>query len=80
MIQIIHDNRSALVHDSGTSYELDLWEVNRFIENHLKNGYTIVGVTVSQMAARWTGTSIVLDKPKKALKKSYSYWLRKKRV
>lgn len=80
MIQIIHDNRSALVREPGASYELELYEVNNFIQNHLNSGYQIVKASVNFMATRYVSTSIFLDKPKKAVKKPYPYWLRKKRV
>ncbi|MFN9116048.1 MAG: hypothetical protein ACK5XN_38875 [Bacteroidota bacterium] len=78
MIQVIHDNSSALIHESSGSHDATLWEANNYIQNQLKNGYIITQVTIGQTAGRWIGTSIVLSKPKKAAKKPYPYWLRKK--
>lgn len=80
MIQIIHDNRSALVREPDASYPLDLGSVNQFIQIQKDRGYEIVKVSVNLTYNRYTSTSIFLDKPKKAVKKSYPYWLRKKRL
>ena len=74
MIIIQYDDQTALVREPGVNYEIAIYDLNEFIKNHLKSGYQIKNVVMIQRGV----TSVYLDKPKKQVKKSYPYWLRKK--